>query len=115
MNRLVSFAVLFLGSTIGLLGCAQGLESGSSVSQATPVQRPDAANFRSEWEGAALDSLPWASDSLHVLQDTTNAAFGAAEVDPGILMYTEPPPGTSTPVYTPPDSVDPGMIWRPKP
>lgn len=115
MSRLVSLAVLFLGSSIGLLGCAQGLESGSSASRVTPVQRPDSASIRSEWQSDALDSLPWASDSVHSLQDPTNVAFGAAEVDPGILMYTEPPPGTRTPVYTPPDSVDPDMIWRPKP
>ena len=42
-------------------------------------------------------------------------AFEAAEVDLGMLLYTDPPPGTNTPVFTPPDSVDPGMIWRPKP
>ncbi len=58
-----------------------------------------------------LDSLSQVPDSLHLSHDTTDA-FGAAEVDPGILMYTEPPPATSMPVYTPPDGVDPAMVWR---
>ncbi len=42
-------------------------------------------------------------------------AFEASEVDPGMLLYTEPPLGTNMPVFTPPDSVDPEMIWRPRP
>lgn len=41
--------------------------------------------------------------------------FEATDVDPGRLPYTEPPPGTNTPVFIPPDNVDPEMIWHPRP
>lgn len=46
---------------------------------------------------------------------TERKAREAARVDPGILLYVEPPAGTSMPTITPPDRVDPGMIWRPRP
>lgn len=34
----------------------------------------------------------------------------AARMDPGILIYTEPPAGTDTPIWEPPEHVDPEMI-----
>lgn len=34
----------------------------------------------------------------------------AARVDPGILIYTEPPAGTDMPILDPPEHVDPEMI-----
>jgi len=34
----------------------------------------------------------------------------AARMDPGILMYVEPPAGTDMPIWEPPENVDPEMI-----
>ena len=82
------------------------LETGRSTDSTLRVVEPERPGF---------DSRPWADDSPRVLRDREHAALETAEVDPGILMYTEPPPGTSMPVYIPPDSVDPDMIWPPKP
>jgi len=31
-------------------------------------------------------------------------------MDPGILMYVEPPAGTDMPIWEPPENVDPEMI-----
>lgn len=117
MSRLAPLAALLIVGSVVLFGCAQGVErtvpatppSGTSPSKTGQGPGPTDRLGQAGW--ATLDPLPLAADSLQLLQDTTDA-FGAAEVDPGILMYTEPPPGTTTPVYTPSDSVDPAMIRR---
>ena len=111
-----SLVALLVGSSIGVLGCAQGLERGASAVSPLETGRSTDSTLRVvEPERPGFDSRPWADDSLRVLRDREHAALETAEVDPGILMYTEPPPGTSMPVYTPPDSVDPDMIWPPNP
>lgn len=114
MSRLVPLPLLLLGSSVGLLGCAQGMEGvtpSSSASHPGTEQITDTRVRPVGGEHPSLDSLPWARDALGAPKRAKAKAFEAAEVDPGILMYTEPPPGTRTPVYTPPETVDPEMIW----
>lgn len=116
MSRFALLASLIAGSALTLFGCAQGMSGASSST--SPLERrgyADTTIHYSSGEVAPVDSVPWAADSTRVPDGSKRAAFEAAAVDPGFLIYTEPPPGTDTTVYTPPEGVDPGMIWRPKP
>jgi hypothetical protein len=116
VSRIFLLAVLFVGLPLVVLGCAQGLQRNSPTGPSSgTVQEADPTARLGEPGRILVDSLPSGADSLAAAGGARMRAFGAAEVDPGMLLYTEPPPGTNTPVFTPPDSVDPGMIWRPRP
>lgn len=54
-------------------------------------------------------------DSLGEWPWNDSSAARAARVDPGILIYTEPPAGTDMPILRPPEDVDPEMVWPGKP
>ena len=116
VSQIVHLAVLFVGLVLVVLGCAQGLQRKSPAgSPSGTTQGADHATRLEEPGRILVDSLPSGPDSLVAVKGARMKAFEAAEVDPGMLLYTEPPPGTNMPVFTPPDSVDPEMIWRPRP
>lgn len=56
------------------------------------------------------DSLGWGWP-----QGDSTAAVRAARVDPGMLVYTEPPAGTDMPTLEPSEPVDPEIIWPAEP
>ena len=77
------------------------------------AQQPDSsAPPRSDWFAPfrpppALDR----PDTSFANAMSHREALEAARVDPGILHYAVPPPGTVMPHLMPSDSIDPGIIY----
>ena len=109
MLRLLPRSVLLVGLTIGLSACAHGLERSATVSPSERRGATDSTALVPEPKRPAVGTQLVVPDSVHWARG--HAAREAAEVDPGMLLYTAPPPGTDMPIDTPPDSVDPDMIW----
>ena len=107
-------------SILTLLGCAAYATSGfaqepdgveETTGAETTVLGAEGARENSGIEFPTVDSLrvPCACDAEAT--DGKREAYQAAQADPGILMYTEPPAGTEMPIHEPPEDVDPEMIW----
>jgi len=107
MSRVIPLIVL-LGVSIGVLGCTQELGRVTASAQ-KPVPIKTARVGPPELPDAVRS--PWARDFLREGEESRGEALRAAQIDPGILMYTDPPPGTDMPVYMPPKNVDPGIFW----
>lgn len=110
--RVLSIVALIACAAYGTSGFAQepnGVEE--TMGAETIVLRAEGAGANPRIEFLTGDSLrvPCACDA-----DSTEGkrkAYEAAQVDPGILMYTEPPAKTEMPAHEPPEDVDPEMIW----
>lgn len=110
--RVLPIVALLACAACGPSGLAQepdGLEETTGAEP--PVLRAERAEENPRIGLLTVDSLrvPCACGA-----DSTGEkrkAYQAAQVDPGILMYTEPPAGTEMPTHEPPEDVDPQMIW----
>jgi hypothetical protein len=114
MSRLVPIVVLLVGGSVGGLGCTQALgpaiTSASAPDQRRKPDRESTARPDSPELSAAIPA-PLAHDSLQGRANERAEALEAAQVDPGVLMYMEPPSGTNMPIQVPPKNVDPEMVW----
>lgn len=115
MSRFASCGFLIAGLLVGAVGCAP--EQGRFVSAPAPGSQDKQPNATplSPLPTHSSEVLPWAPDSLSKATQGRSKAFEAARIDPGILMYVEPPQGTEMPALEPPKHVDPEMIWPPDP
>lgn len=114
MPRLVPFVVLLVGSSVAVFSCAEEAGSvtpGPSAPNQGRVQVLDTTGSPALREVPSLDASPWVRDSLGGTGGTKEGALGAAWIDPGILIYAEPPPGTDMLIYRSPPNVDPGIFW----
>lgn len=111
MSRAAQLAVLLVGMSVVGLGCVQrgGLVTASTPEQRAPHMVEDTIRLsQQEMSHGSSTRLP---DSLRARTKGTPDALEAARVDPGILLYAEPPPGTRMPIHMPPENMDSEMIW----
>lgn len=113
----LSVVLLCTGLFWGVYGCTHGAGAVKTSTATVPT-----AHWR---EGEAVDGprdpsgqvdtpvVPFSGrpDSLGGWPWPDSAAVRASRIDPGILIYTDPPSGTNMPTLEPPKHVDPEMIW----
>lgn len=116
-TKLIPLALLLAGSLWGLYSYAQQPREIDTVAATGP-----AVPHQGRTEALAGPRIPplsgdtsivpfsWMADSLEERFASDSAAVQAARVDPGILIYTDPPSGTDMPTLTLPENVDPEMV-----